>query len=303
MIKIFSLLLSIGVLHLVKGECPSSLDIPTALDNGTFICATYWKGPGDSGASNGLDACNSCEYGDSYTMTHGEDAAGSANSHYPMGSIFVKAGCTLYMYYDNDFGGEVLEMGTGTAAVNEYDNTWGRDGAADCAPGPGSYKCRCVQQPVTCVPEDGYTVVLTCDNTINTVSTFCSFFRSIGTAYEASMAESMNIDVTIAEEMTIQLFRLFSNTLGISVETGYNWEHTTSEVQSTVQSVEVDAEAPAGTMLTIEQTVGFCGGSVVNTDMFRTSTYSRDGTLLSRKIERLPIGGEAILIEQLETMK
>jgi len=295
----FSLLLFVAVVNLVKGECPSALDIPISIENGTFTCATYWKGPGDASTSAGLDACNSCDYGDNYTMIHGEDMAGEANSHYPMGSIFVKAGCTLYMYYDNDFSGETHEIGTGSAAVNEYENKWGRDGSANCATGPGSYKCRCVQQPVTCVPEDGYDVLIQCDNVVNNfTSTSCSYTRTIGTKYETSLVFDMGIDVTISEEISVQFFRMFSETLGISATTGFNWQFVSNSVQGEQTEVKVDVEAPPGTTATIEQTIGHCGGSDVNTDMFRTSVYSKDGKLVSRKIERLPIDGMATLIDQ-----
>merc|ERR1711860_45001 len=107
----------------------------------------------------------------------------------------------------------------------------------------------------------------------------------------------MEIDVALAAEMKIQFFGLFSASLGLSVETGFDWTHTSTAVQSDIVTIRVSADAPPGMVLTIEQTVGHCGGSTVNTAMFRTSTYTKDGSLVSRKIERLPIDGMTNLID------
>ena len=46
---------------------------------------------------------------------------------------------------------------TGPEAV--YDNGWGTSDWSN-PPGPTSWKCRCIQEPVQCQPEDGYEVGL-----------------------------------------------------------------------------------------------------------------------------------------------
>jgi len=282
MIKILSLLLFIGILGSIKGECPSPNSIPIMYDDEHFTCAKKWYGPGNP---ESIDACNGCDYGESYTMRDGEDGYGAYNSHYPMGSIMIKAGCTLYMYYDYAYGGQLEKL---EGPYNIYDNHWGTPDRGNCAPGPGSYKCRCIQQPVSCTPEDGWEVALYCDNTMGSVSTYCSYCKTIGTSYSSSLSASMSIDQTIEEELSAQFFDLFGSSIGISVTTGYNWEHVSSETQDVAVGISVDAEAPAGMVLTIEQAVGHCDGSSAKTEMFRTSTYSKDGTLVSRKVERLP---------------
>ena len=37
-----------------------------------------------------------------------------------------------------------------------YNNHWGVSGVA--ADGPESFKCRCIQEPINCQPDDGYDV-------------------------------------------------------------------------------------------------------------------------------------------------
>ena len=46
-------------------------------------------------------------------------------------------------------------MLTGPEAV--YNNRWGVSGSG-AANGPESFKCRCIQEPINCEPDDGYDV-------------------------------------------------------------------------------------------------------------------------------------------------
>ena len=39
-----------------------------------------------------------------------------------------------------------------------YNNQWGIGGTSSFGPGPASFKCRCIQEPINCEPEDGYDV-------------------------------------------------------------------------------------------------------------------------------------------------
>jgi len=56
----------------------------------------------------------------------------------------------------------------------------------------------------------------------------------------------MSIDETISESMTDSFFGLFSDSLGVSVTTGYNWGSVSETVQSEEVTITVDAVAPAG---------------------------------------------------------
>ena len=80
------------------GECPHMKDIPTMWGN-QFTCARKWWLEGDDLAVN---ACNG--FIDTYPDNFDYDA-GDGNM-IPMGSIFVKPACTLYMFYNEEFGGD-----------------------------------------------------------------------------------------------------------------------------------------------------------------------------------------------------
>ena len=102
-----------------------------------------------------------------------------------------------------------------------------------------SYKCRCVQKPITCTPVDGWHVVLSCDasNAVTPVS--CTYTKSIGSSYSQSVNESMSLDTSIETELKVQYFGLFSSQLSTSVETGYDWNHVSTEAMSEEVSIEV----------------------------------------------------------------
>ena len=80
------------------GECPPMKDIPTMWGD-QFTCARKWWLEGDDLAVN---ACN----GDSSTYPDNYDYDAGYGNMIPMGSIFVKPGCTLYMFYNEEFGGD-----------------------------------------------------------------------------------------------------------------------------------------------------------------------------------------------------
>ena len=121
-----------------NGECPSIWDLPIMYDGSHFMCANTWR---DAGGEYSVTSCN----GEFYTFylqskeifqrgpvirlfchdqgqtetkifviighyvdsfhDHAENSLGH-NRYLPMGSIAVKAGCTLYMWMDIDFTGE-----------------------------------------------------------------------------------------------------------------------------------------------------------------------------------------------------
>ena len=72
--------------------------------------------------------------------------------------------------------------------------------------GPEAFKCRCIQTPPNCQPDDGYDPVLVCDNTGGVVDTSCSYSHTVGTAYSNSMTEEMSISVGLKETITSSYF-------------------------------------------------------------------------------------------------
>ena len=46
-----------------------------------------------------------------------------------------------------------------------------------CANRWRSLKCRCVMEPISCVPTDNYDLVIQCDNTLSMESTECNYIK------------------------------------------------------------------------------------------------------------------------------
>merc|ERR1712126_261604 len=114
----------------------------------------------------------------------------------------------------------------------------------------------------------------------------CSYEKTIGTTWSSSAQESMSIDSTIEYAMHAGFFDMFSEDLGISVSTGYDWTHTSSQAQSETETFKVEAKVPPYTLLQIQGAEGDCGGNNVKTELFKTITLDSDGNILSEIIEK-----------------
>ena len=117
--------------------------------------------------------------------------------------------------------------------------------------------------------------------------TSCKYSKTIGTSYSSSISESMSVDSTVEASIKAEFFKLFSLTLGTSQTTGYKWESVSEAAQSEEVTVTVDAVAPAGYVLTIEQAVGACQDGKVKTEMYKITHSKPDGSLVQSKIVTL----------------
>ena len=86
----------------LRAECPGLEDIKDMQNDQTFTCARFYYGWGHDLGVRGCNGCSISEYAD---IPHGMDLDAGKDKHYPMGSIMVKPGCTLYVFHDNNFGG------------------------------------------------------------------------------------------------------------------------------------------------------------------------------------------------------
>ena len=148
-----------------------------------------------------------------------------------------------------------------------YNNHWGVGDSSIYAPGPVSLKCRCIQEPINCEPDDGYDVsrklrcrfyilqlkrilitqvVLVCDNLLGLAAAKCTYSHTVGTAFSESASESSSVSVAVKEAIHAGLFDIFGADLEISATTGYDWTHTTDTTKSEQTTIIVEAEAPAG---------------------------------------------------------
>merc|ERR1712064_222228 len=115
-----------------------------------------------------------------------------------------------------------------------------------------SFKCRCQQDPIICQPSDQYVTIMQCDNSNNDVEAKCTYTKTIGTTWTTEVSNSMSIDATIEYAMSASFFSFFSEELGISVSTGYDWTHTSSEAKSETQEFKVETVVNPHSILIIE---------------------------------------------------
>ena len=91
-------LITLSCLVSARAECPQMKDIPVMFGT-EFSCVRVWM---DWGAELPVTACN----GDTYMKADHQDGDAGWGSYYPMGSIMVKPGCTLYMFRGEQFSGQ-----------------------------------------------------------------------------------------------------------------------------------------------------------------------------------------------------
>merc|ERR1712241_1523666 len=277
---IFSLL--VFVFASAKAECPRHglEDIPDMYNDQTFNCARFYYGWGHDLSVRG---CNGCSIDDYADIPHGMDLDAGDGHHYPMGSVMVKPGCTFYVYHETNFNGG-YEKYEGPTIISRVDS--GHNSQEDgCAKGWPSFQCRCGMTPVSCVPKDDFHVVLRCDGTGAILPTPCGYTKKIGTTFGDELSETISISSTIEYETTLSLFEIFEASLGFSMTTGYDWGHSSSVTKSVTEQFQVNALAPAGRILTIEQAIGTCGDTEVKTELFRIRHTDSKGNILYEELK------------------
>ena len=60
------------------------------------------------------------------------------------------------------------------------------------------------------------------------------------------MTDEFNIDISIKRELEAQFWGIFKANMGMSINTGYDWSHTSEETMSESTTNTVEAEAPPG---------------------------------------------------------
>ena len=273
----------------IKGECPAPDELPVRFpgDDSKFFCARYYKGPGSDAPFNG---CNKCPgeptpYVDVYD---GEDIDATECCFIPMGSLVVRPGCTFYQFTEYDQVAVVFEGG----AYPLVDNGQGNGGA--CAKGVRQMKCRCSMANINCIPEDRYEVVMQCDATLAQADSECNYQKTIGSSFSESLSTSMSVDYTVSAKLKVEFFELFSETVGVSVSTGYNWNSVSSETINEQHTISITATATPGYVARIEQAVGHCGGSTAKTELFRVSHINKHGDIVRQSYHKMFNNGTTI---------
>merc|ERR1719153_997744 len=258
----------------VRSGCPDISELPIVYQKQFIGIRLY------SGAGNDIPAL-SCN-GGPYDGVSGYQWSGNTRRGYMIGSIFVHPGCTFYGFNDYDYQGSHTEW-TGPLFISKVPEgtfDFPCDGAA-CA---RSWLVDCRQQYPDCQPEDSWKAVASFDNTQSDLPATFTYKYIIGTSWSHEMSDSMSISDTISAEVKAGFFDIFETSIGASSTTGYDWSETSSEAQSETKEFTVSTEIPGGRMVQIQQAKGKCGGSEVNTEMFRNVVTFKDGNQIIETI-------------------
>jgi len=256
----------------VRAGCPEFDELPKVW-NSKFLGIRYYWGAGHD--VPGL----SCT-GGYYDRQNGFQYSHEPGSCTPFGSIFVHAGCTFNGFCEIDYEGH-YQVYEGPLFVSKVPMDtfcgWFTDDEAGKVPCAHSFTVDCKQHYPDCAPSDQWKTVASFDNTNSDLASTFTYKYVIGTSWSTQMSEGMSIDATISEEMSVAFFEIFEAKIGFSVTTGYNWNEVSTEAKSETREFWVQTDVPAGKLLEIQQAKGTCGGSEVNTEMFRSLTPYSEG--------------------------
>jgi len=266
----------------VSSECPNLNDLPVLNDGGDeFYCAWLWWDWGDEEPIRG---CN----GNQQNYMDNTDYDCDDGKLKPVGSLMVKAGCTFYGYKDYHYKGSLIKYtGPATFPNGCSGGSCPPDKAEDSSIANGfhSFQCRCLQDPIICQPTDEWVTIIQCDNTESSIETTCEYTKTIGTSWSSEAQNSMSIDSSIEYSMSASFFNIFEESIGISVTTGYDWSHTSSQAKSETETFKVAAVVPPYTLLQINGAEGNCGDNNVKTELFKTITWDPEGNFISETLE------------------
>ena len=241
--------------------CPPFSELPIADEElKNFYGIRYYD---DFGGQISSLACN----GKSYDLPPGKyDSDGNIYTWYPIGTLFVHHGCTLYIFSKPGFVGE---MSTYRGDLSDFCVDDFRFCLGCLCPIP-SMIVECGMQFPDCKPTDEWTTVASLDNSGSSLPSKFTYEYQIGTEWSSEISEGFNIDASVTVTIKDSFFGLFEAEASSSFSTGYNWQSTSSEAKSEVKTFTIETEIPPGTVFKIYQAKGLCGNSEVQTELFKT---------------------------------
>merc|ERR1711936_1020943 len=182
-----------------SGGCPPLSTIPVANlhaylpRDDYFYAGRYYKGQGNDLTNL---ACN----GDAFEIPDGYQKSATYGSVFPMGSILVNPGCTVYLYDTYNWEGNY-----------RYKYSGGREGITipkvPVGNIPGypacfrSYSWSCAQSFPSCGPWDDWRYITTLNNSdSNSTKTF-TFQQKIGTTLSDAIEQSMSVSDRVAASL------------------------------------------------------------------------------------------------------
>jgi len=262
-----------------KSGCPSLSSIPVSkLHPGHPELDYFYAGRRYSGAGHEIPdlACN----GNPHDREDGYASSAPPGSFLPFGSLLVNPGCKIYLFDGHNYEGDYVEYSGGhnglmIPKVPAEAHTC-TDGDRACF---GSFLWSCTQKFPNCVPEDGWTTITSLDNSESNFPTPFTFKQTIGTKWSQEVSESMSVSSRVEYSISENFFGIFEESIGVSVETGYNWGSVSGFEKSEVKEYDIGPiEVPAGEKVWIQGAVGTCGDSTVYTQMYKViSTQTETG--------------------------
>jgi len=252
-----------------RSGCPEWDELPR-VQNSKFIGIRFYQGRGHDIPAL---SCN----GEYFDDVNGYQISAPSGKCYDIGTLFVHTGCKLYGFCDYNYEGTYKTF-EGPLFISKLpkDSFCGYYADQDI-PCMLSYIVDCKQHYPDCVPSDEWKTVASYDNSGSNLPSTFTYKYVIGTSWSTQMSEGMSIDSTVSAEMSAGFFDIFETKIGASVTTGYNWNEVSTEAQSETREFSVQTDVPAGESILVQQTMGTCGGSNVNTEMFRSLSYDLEG--------------------------
>jgi len=250
-----------------KSGCPSLSSIPVSeLHPGHPELDFFYAGRRYWLAGHEIPdlACN----GDHWDKEDGY--AHSAPSYTLFGSLLINPGCKIYLFDEINYEGDYVEYSGGhdglmISKVPIHRQTCSNDRACF-----RSFFWSCTQKFPNCVPEDGWTTITSLDNSESNFPTPFTFKQTIGTKWSQEVSESMSVSSRVEASISANFFGVFEASIGVSVETGYNWGSVSGFEKSEVKEYDIGPiEVPAGEKVWIQGAVGTCGDSTVYTQMYK----------------------------------
>jgi len=192
---------------------------------------------------------------------------------YPIGSLIVNPGCKVIIFENNNFEGNNHQFSEGIHPLITNDDTLGHFIVPGTpVPCMKIYLTSCKQTYPDCVPRDSWETVVELDNTKSKTKTTFTYTQTIGTTFSSQMTKSFGESITVKAEISAKFFDLLGGELSVASTTNFDWKNMDTATQSESTTTEVSQQVKAGTKVIIQQAVGHCGGSTVNTPLFKTIT-------------------------------
>merc|ERR1711915_142792 len=259
----------------VREHCPQLSDLPivdSSRDN--FHGARLYQGQGHDVPDL---SCN----GDQFDLMSGYRASAPDGQGYPLGTLYVHAGCSFYGFKGHNYQGDYTQY-DGPVFISKVPSTF--DNTCSGIPCPHSFLVDCRMHMPDCVAEDKWSTVASYDNSGSSLVSTFTYTYTIGTAWSTEMSEGFDISSSVTYEMKASFWGIFEETLGVSVTTGYDWSETSTQAQNEEKQFTVETQVPGGVAIQIQQAKGTCGDSDVKTEMFRTLETKMNGEVITSNI-------------------